>query len=49
MADLNTHIFSWNGPFGLPQFDKIAHEDYDTAFEQALVLDLSPHHYSFIS
>ena len=39
MADLNTHIFSWNGPFGLPQFDKIDHEDYRAAFEEALKLD----------
>ncbi|MFD0916568.1 M3 family metallopeptidase [Pseudahrensia aquimaris] len=39
MADVNPHIFQWNGPLGLPEFDKIASTDFKEAFDHALTLD----------
>ena len=38
-AAINSEIFNWSGPLGLPRFDKIASEDFAAAFEQALVSD----------
>lgn len=36
---LNSEIFNWSGLMGLPRFDRIASEDFKTAFEQALKTD----------
>ncbi len=35
----NTALFAWNGPLGLPEFDKIEGGDFAEAFELALVED----------
>ncbi|MEM9106276.1 MAG: M3 family metallopeptidase [Pseudomonadota bacterium] len=36
MGDLNDHVFEWNGPLGLPQFDRISDDDYGTALNEAI-------------
>ncbi len=33
---INKNIFTWNGPFGLPEFGKIKSADYAAAFDVAL-------------
>ncbi|MDO6964871.1 M3 family metallopeptidase [Rhizobium alvei] len=35
-ADLNSAIFNWNGPHGLPRFDTVADSDFAPAFDWAL-------------
>ena len=35
----NPAIFEWNGPMGLPEFDRIDSEDFERAFEAALEAD----------
>ncbi len=37
----NTAIFDWNGPLGLPEFDKIGSGDFAEAFELGLDEDRS--------
>ncbi len=37
-AAINSAVFDWQGPHGLPQFDRIADEDYAPAFAHALAL-----------
>ena len=36
MSDLNNHLFQWNGPHGLPQFENIRDEDFEHAMDVAL-------------
>ena len=39
MTDINPAIFEWNGPHGLPEFGRIASEDFEAAFDAALERD----------
>lgn len=39
MPDINEAVFAWNGPYGLPQFERIASADFAAAFDAALVED----------
>ncbi|MEM6460833.1 MAG: M3 family metallopeptidase [Pseudomonadota bacterium] len=36
MGELNNHIFDWNGPLGLPRFDRIREDAFEQAFDEAL-------------
>lgn len=35
----NSAIFNWAGPLGLPKFDTISSQDFETAFDEALAED----------
>ena len=36
---VNEAVFAWNGPFGLPEFGRVAPQDFEPAFEVALERD----------
>ncbi|MEX3011754.1 M3 family metallopeptidase [Hoeflea sp. TYP-13] len=37
MSDVNDHVFNWNGPAGLPRFDRVKDDDLALAFDEALI------------
>ncbi len=39
MSKVNEALFSWNGPMGLPEFDRISSKDFAVAFDLALQRD----------
>ena len=39
MADINEAIFAWQGPMGLPRFERIASGDLEAAFDVALTAE----------
>lgn len=36
MGDLNNHVFEWDGPLGLPQFERIGDNDFAAAMNEAI-------------
>lgn len=40
-ADINPAIGQWNGPLGLPEFDRIDDNDFKAAFDAALPAHLA--------
>ncbi len=36
MGDLNNHVFKWDGPLGLPQFEHISDDDFKAALDVAI-------------